>query len=327
MIAVVSGASGFIGSHVVDLLLEKGYQVRCLVRPSSNLRWLQDKPVEFRELQLSDQEQLNDACRGASYIIHCAGSIAARSEEEFIRDNKGVTEHMLRAALTTASTLKRFVHVSSMSACGPAKDREHPLDGSSHCAPITAYGRSKFEAEKVVLSAKDRLPVTIIRPPAVYGDRDEATFSFFQMVHAHIAPLIGLSEKWISMVHVSDLARGIVQAMESENSRSKIYFIATEKFYTWTYIAGVIAEIMKTRMFRLKIPHFLVLLVGIVSGFISRFSSKPAVFNYEKGIDFIQSYWICSIAEAQRDFNYEPKVELHEGMEKTILWYREQRWL
>ncbi len=327
MVVVVSGATGFIGSHLVDLLLERGFTVKCLVRPSSNLRWLADKNVELCECVLSDQERLNEICKGAHYIVHCAGSIAAHSLEEYIRDNKGGTEHMLRAALTTVSTLKRFIHLSSMSVCGPARSEHNPLHSDSECKPITSYGISKLEAEKAIHHAMGRLPITIIRPPAVYGERDEATLSFFAMLPYHIAPLIGFGQKWISIVHVSDLVRGIADAMESEKTKGRTYFLSDSTVYNWDQIASVAANILNVRVLKLHLPHFVVLLVGAVSGALSKLRSKSAVFNYEKAIDFIQPYWICGIDEAKRDFNYEPKISLQAGLQRTLDWYRSQGWL
>ncbi len=327
MRAVITGATGFIGSHVTDLLIERGYEVCCIIRPTSNLRWLKDKKVELVEAELHDQERLNEVCKGAHYIIHCAGAIAAHNLEDFIRHNKGATEHMLRAALTTAGTLKRFVHLSSMAVCGPAQSRSDVLHSTSPCMPITAYGISKLEAEKAVHNAMGRLPITIIRPPAVYGERDEATLSFFAMIPYHIVALIGFGEKWISMVHVSDLVRGLVDAMESDATIGNTYFLSSGEQYNWDHIAEVSASVMNVRAFKVRLPHSVVKLVGALSQLFTRFHTRPAVFNYEKAIDFVQQYWLCSIEEAQRDFHFQPRVDLREGLERTIQWYRAQEWL
>ncbi len=327
MLAVVSGGTGFIGSHVVDTLIERGFRVRCLIRPTSNLRWLEDKNVELVECSLSDQEALNDACKGASYIIHCAGAIAAHTLDEYIRHNKGATEHMLRAALTTASTLKRFVHLSSMAACGPAPDKEHPLRSDTECRPITAYGISKLEAEKAVAHAMGRLPITVIRPPAVYGERDEATLSFFRMLPYRIAPLIGFGVKWISVVHVSDLVRGLVDAMQSEKTISKTYFLSDKQVCNWDHIATEASSILGVKAIKLHLPHAIVLLVGLISGYLSRLRKKNAVFNYEKAVDFIQPYWICDIEEAKQDFGYVPQQSLRAGLTRTLEWYKNNGWL
>ncbi|MFN8367603.1 MAG: NAD-dependent epimerase/dehydratase family protein [Candidatus Kapaibacterium sp.] len=327
MKVVVTGGNGFVGSHIVDVLLEKGYTVHCLVRQTSDLRWLEDKPVTLVEGSIYDSNSLQTAFKDAEYIIHVAGLTAARNEEEFMKGNKNGTENVLRAALLYQSTIKKFVHISSMAAVGPATSLQQPLDESTPFHPITPYGVSKHAAEVVVHTAMSKLPITVVRPPAVYGERDSAILSFFQTVNKHLAPLIGFTDKWVSLIHVRDLAIGTVQAMESDNTTGKTYFISSEEFYNWNQISQLTAKVLGKKCITLKIPHGIVMSLAYISEFFGRFSSKPPVFNYEKGKDIIQEYWICSVGNAKNDFNYRQTISLEQGIRQTTDWYKANKWL
>ncbi|MFM8473463.1 MAG: NAD-dependent epimerase/dehydratase family protein [Candidatus Kapaibacterium sp.] len=327
MSAVVTGGSGFIGSHIVDELLRRGFRVRCLVRSGTSSRWLTDPRLDLREVDYGDQASVTSACAGAEYVIHCAGTIAGRNLEEYMDGNRTTTEVMLRAALTHSATLQRFVHMSSLTAVGPAPAIDKPIDSSSPTRPITDYGRSKLAAEESVRNASQRIPFTIIRPPAVYGERDLSTLSLFQAMRYHLALLMGFTAKWVSLVHVSDLARGTVDAMLSNATIGKTYALTGDRPYTWSEIFREIGTAMETWFVPIRLPHAVVLALGAVSGLIGRFRSKPPVFNLDKGRDFIQDAWVCSNDEAWRDFGYIPHVGLHEGIRRTTAWYRSQGWV
>ncbi len=325
---LVTGATGFIGSHVVDKLIERGYDARATIRKTSNLRWLQDKPVELVEASLSDSESLKKAVEGIDYIIHIAGLTAAKNLEGYMRGNRDGTRNLVEAAVNYAPNLKKFVFVSSQTAVGPSKSLNEPIDENTPCSPITSYGKSKRAAEEEVLKVKDKMPVTVLRPPAVFGPRDTATFDVFKMVNMGLAVLIGFKSKYLSLIHSEDLSRGIVEATESDKTNGDIYFISSEEFYSWDQFHHSIKEgLERERVFTMKIPNTVVLSVAGLSGFFGKFSSKPPVFNYEKGLDFIQDYWICSVEKAKRDFGYEQKISLEDGLRQTAQWYKDNGWL
>ncbi len=325
---LVTGATGFIGSHLADSLLAKGYEVRCTVRKTSNLRWLKDKPVVLVEASLSNKDSLAEAVKDVDYIYHVAGLTAAKNYDDFLKGNRDGTVNLLNAAVDNSPNLKRFLHVSSQTASGPSPSKDSPVDEYSPCHPITSYGRSKRAAEIEVEKFFDKLPITIVRPPAVYGPRDTATFDIFKAMKTGIASYIGFGKKYVSIVHSDDLVRGIILAAESEKSIREKYFIASEKFYSWAEINPIIANAMgKKKVLHLHLPHFLVLTVAAVSGFFGKFSAKPPVFNYEKGIDFIQEAWTCSVDKAVKELGYSQEVSLEEGMNQTAKWYKDNGWL
>jgi nucleoside-diphosphate-sugar epimerase len=329
MKALVTGATGFIGSQIVDYLLERGYEVRCTIRKSSNLRWLKDKPIELVEASLNDKEALKKAVQGVDYIFHIAGVTAAKNYDVFLKANRDGTRNLLEAvAESEHSNLKRFLHCSSLTVSGPAESLDKPSSEDMPCKPITSYGKSKKAGEDEVRKFIDKFPITIVRPPAVYGPRDEDILDVFKTVKAGLGTMIGFSPKYVSLIHSYDLARGIIEAAESDNTIGKTYNVSSEEFYTWNQIMPIMKKALGVKFYiGLKIPHFLVLTIAGISGFIGKFMENPPVFNYEKGIDFIQSYWIGSVEAAKRDFGYRQKVSIEEGMKITADWYKEHNWL
>jgi dihydroflavonol-4-reductase len=330
MIAFVTGATGFVGSHVADELVKRGYTVRCLTRPTSSLQWLEGTPVERAIGSLGDIASLTKAVEGADIVVHVAGLTAARNREEFFQGNQVATRNLIEAARKAAPNLKRFLHVSSQAAVGPSSSLEQPVNEDTQARPITAYGESKKASEDEVFAAKDSFPVTVVRPPAVFGQRDTAIFSFFKTVgRMGILPLMGFNTKYLSLIHCYDLARGIVDAAESPNTVGKAYFVASEELYTWEQIAECTRKAFgsSSSAFKIRLPEPVVMGVAGVSEFFGKFSSKPPVFNYEKGKDFIQDYWTCSVERAKQDFGYRQQVSLQDGITQTVEWYIANKWL
>ncbi len=327
MKVLITGATGFIGSHVAEVFENKGFDIVCTVRKTSNLRWLKDKPYNLLYASLSDKSSLVEAVSDVDYIVHVAGLTAARNYEEFLRGNRDGTINLAEAVIESGTTLKRFVHISSQTVSGPSTSLELPVTEDTPCIPITSYGKSKFEAEKAILSYREHFPVTIIRPPAVFGPRDTAIFDVFKTIKTGLAPLIGFTPKYVSLIHINDLARGILDAAIAENTANETYFISSEEFYTWEQVNKLIANAFGKKPILIKLPHLLVLSLAWLSELIGRFSKHPPVFNYEKGIDFIQSYWTCSTEKAKRDFGYRQQVSIEEAVAITVEWYKSQKWL
>lgn len=328
MKVLVTGATGFIGSHVADKLLAKGYDVRCIARKTSNLRWLDGKNFEIVEASLDNPESLIKAVEGVDYVYHVAGLTFARNYEEFLKGNRDATANLISVVEKHAPNIKRFLFVSSQTVVGPAKSLYEPVDETTPRNPITSYGRSKKESEDVVLSYKDKIPFTIVRAPAVYGPRDTAIYDIFRTVKMGLGTMVGFRDKYISLIHSEDLSRGIIEAAESEKTKDEIYFVSSEEFYTWKQLINIIAEKMNKKfVLKIRLPHFIVLTVAAISEFLGKFSDKPPVFNYEKGIDFIQDYWICSTEKAKRDFGYRQMMSIEDGMQNTIEWYKQNKWL
>ena len=325
-IAVVTGANGFVGSHLVDLLLKKDLIVRCITRKTSDLRWLKDKPIEIFDKGLFDKENLRMAFKDASFIYHVAGVVKAKSSEGYFNANVEATRIMLEVALESPATIEKFLIVGSQTVTGPSYNN-NPVNEETECKPLTTYARSKKEQEEVALSYSDKLPITICRAPAVYGERDTEVFIYFQTFNKGLTTLIGFDKKILSLIHVADLAEGLYLAATSDKSAGEIYFISSEKYYTWDEIGNVTAKALGKKALRIRIPHFIVFTIAAFAQFFAMFSKKPATLNIEKAKDLTQHAWICDTTKAVEQLGFRQKVSIEEGINRSCEWYREMKWI
>lgn len=325
-IAVVTGANGFVGSHLVDLLVEKGYHVRCITRKSSDLRWLKNKPVEIVDCGLFNNDGLEKAFDGAEYIYHVAGVVKSKEKEGYFKGNVETTRNVLNAALKNKQTIKKIVIVSSQTACGPSPS-EKPIDEKYECRPITTYARSKFEEEKLAKSYMDRLPVTICRAPAVYGERDTEILIFFRTFSQGLMTTIGMKDKTLSLIHACDLVNGFYLAAVSDCSAGETYFISSEKVYTWTEIGNITSKVLNKKPLKVKVPHPIVYTIAAIAQVFASFSSKPATLNLEKARDLVQQAWTCDTSKAMAQLGYRQQISAEEGIRRTCEWYKQMKWL
>ena len=324
--AVVTGANGFVGSHLVDLLLEKGFKVRCIVRKSSNLRWLKDKDVEIIDSGLRDKDGLRKAFNGAQYIFHVAGVVKSKKPQGYFDANVENTRVLLDTALEFKDKIKRFVIVSSQTATGPSLDG-NPVTEKTECKPITTYGRSKLAQEKLAMSYMSQIPITICRAPAVYGERDTEILIYFQTFVKGLTTSIGFDKKLVSLIHVRDLVEGIVQASLSQNAEGQIYFISSEKFYSWEEVGELTSKILNKKPIRIKVPHFMVYLIAAIAQFFALFKKTATTLNIEKARDITQHAWICSTEKAKTELGFKENISLEEGIKQTTDWYKEMKWI
>lgn len=328
MKALVTGATGFIGSHVADQLLAKGYQVRCSIRKTSNLKWLKGKPFELVETSFESVDTLRSVVDGVDYIFHIAGVVASKTLNGFMKGNRDATKNLLEATYSYNPNIKRFLHVSSLTVNGPAKSINEPITENSPYNPLSKYALSKIEAEKVAINFMDKLNITIVRPPAVYGPRDKDIFIMFDLMNKGLMFYTGYKTHYFSLIHASDLARGIIEAAESNNTVGKIYLISSEEFYTWEQIYSIIKKVInRKKFFEVRIPNFIIKFAGLISQFLSLFQKKPQIFTYEKAIDMIQLYQICSTQKAKEDFGYKQMISIEDGIAETYKWYIDNNWL
>lgn len=325
-IAVVTGGTGFVGSHLVDLLIDKGFEVRCITRKSSDLRWLKGKDVKIFDCGLNDKAALKEIIRDADFVFHVAGVVKSKTKEGYFKGNVETTKTLLDATLESKAILQRFLVVSSQTVTGPSYDGK-PVNEETECKPITTYGKSKLEEEKLVLSYKDKVPVTICRAPAVYGERDTEIFIYFKTFSKGLTTTIGFNEKKLSLIHVLDLVKGFYLAATNDIAKGQIYFISSEEFYTWPQINKITAKILGKKPIVIKVPHFLVYTIAAVAQFLAMFSSKPATLNIEKAKDITQQYWICDTSKAIRDLGYRQTISVEEGIKRTVDWYKKMQWI
>ncbi|TAL70646.1 MAG: NAD(P)-dependent oxidoreductase [Bacteroidetes bacterium] len=324
----VTGATGFIGSHISDVFHKNGIIVRCGIREKSNLQWLKDKPFELVKYSLDDLKSLSNALEDVDYVIHCGGTISANKQEDFFHINTQGTIKLLEAAKEYSNQIKRFIYISSQTAAGPARALAEPVKEADETKPITTYAKSKRKAEEAVLKYGMHFPVTILRPSAVVGPRDYAIFPIFKSIKNRLAILIGFKPKYLNLIHSSDLAEATYLASMNENTIGKIYFIAAEKPVTWNEVMKILKNELNIRFtINIKFPHFVVLSAAYTFQQFRRLIGNPHPFNLDKGRDFIQKYWICSIDNAKKDFGFSPKLDAREAVIDTLKWYIENKWM
>lgn len=324
--AFVTGATGFVGSHLVDHLLEKGYTVKCLTRKTSNLRWLDGKNIELCEGSLSDKDSLKKAIVGCNYIFHVAGVLFGKTEEEFIQGNLSGTKNMVEACLESGQTFDRFLYVTSLLAAG-ASETEKALTEEDKCKPFSWYGKSKFQSESYIKTQMDKLPVTIIRPGGVYGPRDYAMFEAFKASKSGFNLILGEKNKLASVIHVTDLVTGIIQAAESEKAKSEIYYLANTTHMRQEEFGELIIKAMGKSPKNIVLPYFIASIFAQLSEFFAQFSAKPAILNKQKLMELRKKYIICSNEKAKSDLGFSDKIRLEDGVASTLKWYKEHNWL
>ena len=326
-LSLVTGANGFIGSHLVEALLARGHRVRCLVRKTSDIKWLSGLDTQLINGSLDDTNSLERACRDCDFVYHLAGAVKAGDPRDFYRHNTDGALNIARAALAVSPGLKRFVFSSSQAAAGPADRLDRPVCETDDCRPISDYGKSKLRAEQELFALSDKLPLTIIRPSSVYGPRDTEVFVYFQWINRNIALLPGLRTRYAHLIYVKDLVAGMLQAAESKKAIGKTYFLAGDRAYSWQEVSGSIAQCLGKSPVHVHLPLFLARFSAILSEAGAFVAKKPTQFNRQKVREMSQRYWTVSSDAAKRDFGFRCQYDLARGMAETAQWYRDNKWL
>ncbi len=330
--AFVTGGTGFVGSHLVEELLRRGYdEVRCLVR--SRQKWLQPLAITPVSGDLSDAEVLWEAVRDVDVVYHVAGVTRAKDWDTFYQANVQATLNLMGALRHANPDVRRVLVTSSLAAVGHCADSIATED--TPLQPISRYGRSKAEMEDA-LRAKhelrapymEQLPITIVRPPAVYGPRDRDILTFFQSVKRHVCPAVGGGDApALSLVHVRDLARGMVDAAERNDTVGETYFIGSEAAYSWNDVKAAATAALDTWALTLPVPGPLVEAVGALAEGWGALAGTYPPLNREKAREIRHACTICSVEKAKKDLGYRQEVALEDGVRDTVAWYEEQGWL
>ena len=321
MKALVTGATGFVGSHLVEALLRNGAEVTALARSPDKAAMLSALGVQVIAGHLHDQPALAQATQGQDIIYHVAGAVAARSEVEFLRANRDGTRNIVAAA--EAAEMPRFVLVSSLAAGGPSP-RGLPFDGSEAPRPVTAYGRSKLAGEQVVSAS--RLPWSIVRPPIVYGPRDREVLKVFRVVRLGIAPVFGDGAQELSAVHAADLATALIAAGQAVKP-GRIYNACHPEIFTSAEFSRAVGAAMGRSVSTLRIPRLLGRAILSVTEVSARVAGQTTILTTDKANEFFQAAWTGDPAPLMRDSGWRPTYDLRSGLDDTYQWYRQAGWL
>lgn len=324
MIAFVTGGTGFIGSHLAEALINSGVyrEVRCLVR--NNEKWLSG--LNYKKIQgdLNDLDALAKGLSGADVLFHLAAIVKAPAMKDFIHANVDTTEDLIR--LAQKKGVKNIVVLSSLAAAGPADGK--PKTESDPMYPVSMYGESKRMMEEHIHQLSGgQSSIKIIRPPAVYGPREDQIYSFFKSCSYGICPIVGDGNNpKVSLVYVSDLVDGILKSAEKQDIGVHTYFITGREIHSWNQIRTITQTVLGRKTIPLKLNAGIVKKTASVIESIASVFGKYPVINREKASELILE-WTCTSAKAEKELGYQAKVSLAEGISRTIHWYKIHNWL
>ena len=320
--ALVTGATGFIGSHLVETLVAQEWEVTCLVRPSSRVELLKKLPVRIVASQAEDSQSLEKAVKGQDYIFHLAGRIRSARRDVYERANHLLTRDLVQACLAKNLTLKRFVYVSSISAAGPSLPGRY-MDENDPCAPTSEYGRSKLRGEEAVLKSWTSIPATIIRPPNVYGPRQQETELLLKIISKRIVPLLKDRGEKTSLIYVKDLVKGIIQAALSSKTRNQVYYLTDGKGYSWRKIILIMKKYVLGKSIFLPLPEEIVYFLAWLTDVLKKARIVKSYFGRKAWRAMTQTTWLFSSSKAETHFGFRPKFSLEEGIKETVNAYRQ----
>lgn len=321
---LITGASGFVGYHLVEAALDAGMEVYAAVRASSSVSHLKHLPVNYVYPDFSQKDELRKLITDHQfdYIIHGAGITKARSLQEYNEVNAEYTRNLAVAAGESEVPLRKFVFISSLAAVGPiAYDASWPVPDVETPQPVTSYGKSKLLAEQYLGAISD-VPWVALRPTAVYGPREKDLFVLFKTFKRGFEPYMGRGAQWLSFVYVKDLAQAAILALNAP-VKGTIYNISDGNSYDRYALANVIKRHLNLHTFRIHLPLPVIKAVAVISEMVSR---GAPLLNKDKLNELTAANWNCSIEKISQDLGYSPRYDLEKGMQETLDWYIANKW-
>lgn len=322
--ALVTGATGFVGTHLVERLVSEGWRIRALVRRTSNTASIERAGAELARGDLDDVNAIRDACNGVDTVFHLAAVTAARSDAEYHHANVQGTRNVADAVASAEHSPRRVVYLSSYAACGPARNGT-PRATNETPAPLTAYGRTKLEGEEAIRPLEEQgIEVVILRAPAVYGPGDRALLPYFQLIRWGLAPLPAGGERRLHMIFAPDLARALARAADTEPGT---YPVAEPAEHAWSEVIGTIGRALGHRPLRIPLPPALVRTAAAAAEAVGAIGGRAVPFNREKAEEMLAEAWTCDLTGAEALLPPDEATPLAQGVASTIQWYKSQGWL
>ena len=331
---LITGASGFIGSFIVEEALRRGMEVWAAVRGSSSRAFLSDRRIHFIELDLSDTGRLKAQLDGHQfdYVVHAAGVTKCLHAEDFHRVNTLGTQHLVEALIDLRMPLRRFVYLSSLSVYGPVHEKQpyQEILESDTPQPNTAYGRSKLAAERWLDSLASRgtpFPYVVLRPTGVYGPRERDYFMMAKSISQHVDFAVGYQPQDITFVYVTDVVQAVMLALDHGETGRKYFLSDGEVYQSRTFSDLIRRQLGDPWLLRIKAPLWVLRCITFCGEYWGRLTGKVTALNNDKYHIMCQRNWRCDIRPAIVELGYEPQVKLEEGVAMTMRWYQENNWI
>lgn len=322
----VTGATGFIGSHLVAALLARGCSVHCLVRPTSHLTGLPKDRVRLHTGELSRPETWASCLGQVEHVFHCAGLTQARTRAEYFEANAEACRPLFDACLHHAPRLKSVIHLSSLAAVGPSA-ADGPVDETTPCHPITHYGQSKLESEKIALHYAGTLPLVVLRPPVVYGPREKNFFTYLRALRRGWCIRVGHTPRALSLIHVQDLVTAMLRAAEEPRKNGPVYFVTDGNVYSWEEVARIASGLLGITPRTIRVPEGVLAFFALLAEGAAWLRKKPALLDRQRVLDLRQSAWTASPHKFFDTYGFRPAYDLEHGLRVTLDWYRQQGWI
>lgn len=336
---LITGASGFIGSFIVEEALRQGMETWAAVRSTSSKRYLQDKRIRFIELDFSSEDKLREQLRGHEfdYVVHAAGITKALKRDDFYRVNAEGTKNLVRAITSLRMPLKRFVYMSSLSIFGAIREQQPytDIEPTDTPKPNTAYGQSKLAAEKILESfrgmpdgeAGESLPYVILRPTGVYGPREKDYYLMMKSIKGHTDFAVGFKRQDITFVYVRDVVQAVFEALD-HGVNGHAYFLSDGEVYQSSTFSNLVHEALgRPWWVRITAPLWLLRAITSVGDIIGHLTGKMIVLNNDKYNILKQRNWRCDISLAEKELGYKPQWNLERGVDEAVKWYKDNGWL
>lgn len=319
--ALISGASGFIGSHLAEYLSQKNWSVTCLIRPASRLKFPVPPSVRIMRGEMTDPHVLQKAVRGQDYIFHAAAQIRAVRPSAYYRSNVRLTKDLVSACASSGRPPKRFVYISSIAAAGPSSNVfSRPKDETFPDNPTSHYGRTKLIGEKIVAREGKSLPFTIVRPPNVYGPRQQETELLVRLIAAGLLPRLKQSHARTSLIYIRDLVESLEVCALHPASSGQTYYLTDGGKHSWRDIIFEIQRSLKRELF-LPLPQSLFACAARIADMLRRMHLVHTMFGQKTWDALLETSWLFSAEKAKEDFAFRPSYSLKTGIRDTLAFY------
>lgn len=315
-----------MGSHLVESLIKSGHRVICLVRRESNLQWLKGLPIRPIFGDITDPHSLEEAVNGVDCIYHLAGLTKAHHPSDYFTINYLGTRNLVEACTRCNPNIKRFIFCSSLAAAGPSLNGI-PRREEDTCHPVSDYGKSKLQAEDMLKQYTNLLPVTIVRPTAIYGPRDTELLNLLKLMKKGVLPLLGGRCRCVDICYVQDVVNGLILAGENDMAINQTFFLSSGEIYNWEEIGDIVSSLLHKKVRKVSLPETVVDIVVSMMEFSLKLMGEPPSLTRQKVVEMRQKYWICDVTKAKTLLGYSPQVRMEDGLRRSIDWYLAHNWL